>query len=348
MKDKNLDKKLLQKFKVGKCTPEEVRKVLRWYQSEEAETSFSIEFENYWNEENERPFLDKEKVYDQIRKRIEYKGIERGRSRNPIPGHSASRIKHGFRYRSKIIVVIILLLISVPLLYFNSGMFRAPPKETKVNWMFKETSFGQRNTVKLPDGTLVKLNSGSRIHYPEVFQDSLRLIDFEGEAYFEVAEDVTKPFVIRSGNINTMVLGTSFNLKSATVAESFELAVLTGSVKVVHNEKGQNEEERYVNPNQSAIWDDQSRTFRVEAFDPTMVFSWVEGILVFNNSSFEDIVFTLEKWYGINIDTSTLRRNLPTGYTGKYKDKSLETVLQGLSYVLDFKYEINGKEVIIK
>src|SRR5690606_2771304 len=138
-------------------------------------------------------------------------------------------------YRAKVFVVIVLLLTVVPLLYFKTEMFKAPSQETTINWMFKETSFGQRNTVKLPDGTLVKLNSGSRIHYPEVFQDSLRLVEFEGEAFFEVAKDVTKPFVIRSGNINTMVLGTSFNLKSATVAESFELAVVTGSVKVVHN-----------------------------------------------------------------------------------------------------------------
>lgn len=348
MKDKNLDKKLLQKFKAGKCSPEELRKILLWYQSEEAETSFSLELENYWNEENNLPFLDKDKAYDQIRRKIGGKENGKGRNRNPIPTRAVFQNKRGFRYHAKLIVVIIMLLISIPLLYFKTEIFEAPPQETNINWMARETAFGQRYTLKLSDGTLVKLNSGSRIYYPESFSDSLRLVEFEGEAFFEVAKDTSKPFVIRSGKVNTMVLGTSFNLKSTAITESFELAVATGSVKVFHDLKGQSLEERYVNPNQSAVWDHQSKTFQVQDFDPGTVLAWVDGNLVFDNSSFEDIIHTLEKWYGVQIDTSSLNRKLPTGYTGKYKDKSLETVLQGISYVLDFKYEINGKKVIIK
>src|SRR5690606_39596217 len=154
--------------------------------------------------------------------------------------------------------------------------------------------------------------------------------------------------LFRSGLANTMVLGTSFNLKTTANSESIELAVVTGSVKVFHNLKSQNLEERYINPNQSVVWDQQSKAFQIREFEPAKVLAWVDGILVFDNSSFEDIIHTLEKWYGVQIDTASLNEKLPTGYTGKYKDKSLETVLQGISYVLDFKYEIKGKEVIIK
>lgn len=343
MKGKNLDKKLLQKFKAGKCSPEEVRKILLWYQSEEAETSFSLELENYWHEENDLPFLDKGKVYDQVRKRIGGKG----KNRNPISKRIVPQNKRGLRYHAKLAAVIVLLLISAPLLYFKTALFETPPRETSINWISKETTFGQRYTIKLPDGTLVKLNSGSRIHYPEAFSDSLRLVEFEGEAFFEVAKDTAKPFMIKSRNINTMVLGTSFNLKT-TAAENFELAVVTGSVKVFHSLKEQSMEEWYINPSQSIVLDHQSQSFQIHSFDPATALAWVEGILVFDNSSFEDIVYTLEKWYGVHIDTSDLNQNIPTGYTGKYKDKSLETVLKGISYVLDFRYEIKGKKVLIK
>lgn len=348
MKDNNLEKKLLQKFKAGKCSPEEVRKILLWYQSEEAETSFSFELENYWNEEHDLPFLDKDNVYDQVRRKIGSKRIEKDRNRNPIPKHAVSQNKGGFRYHKKLVVGIIMLLISVPLLFFKTEIFEAPPQETNINWMSRETAFGQRYSLTLPDGTVVKLNSGSRIHYPETFSDSLRLVEFEGEAFFEVAKDTAKPFVIRSGNVNTMVLGTSFNLNTTAAAESFELAVVTGSVKVFYNLKEQCLEERYINPNQSAVLDHKSKTFQVQGFDPATVLAWVDGTLIFDNSSFEDIINTLEKWYGVQIDTSSLSRKLPTGYTGNYKDKSLETVLKGISFVLDFKYEIKGKKVIIK
>lgn len=343
-----MDKKLLQKFKAGKCSPEEVRKILLWYQSEEAETSFSIELENYWNDERDLPFSDADKVRQQILQRTGLK--EHGKTRN---AHIQSKRiflqnKRHYRTRISIAAAVLLLLITTPILYFNVPLLKTSSSETPINWITKATTYGQRNTIRLPDGTIVKLNSGSRILFPEVFPDSLRWIEFEGEAFFEIARDTAKPFLIRSGNIETMVLGTSFNLNSEAAKETFEIAVVTGSVKVLHDLKEQNLEERYINPNQSAIWDHQSKTFNVQNYDPAKVLAWTEGILIFDNSTFEDIIFKLEKWYGVKIDTSDLKHNVPRGYTGKYKDKSLETVLQGISYVLDFKYVINGKKVIIK
>lgn len=348
MKGKKLDKKLLQKFKAGECSPEEVRKILLWYQSEEAETSFSIELENYWQENNDLAFLDKDKVRNQVIRKISRKKSAISNDRLPVSDPKILPKQRSFRNRI-IIVAIVMLLISLPLWHFRTTMFESTMhQETNINWITKATEYGQRYTFRLSDGTIVKLNSGSRIHYPEIFSDSLRWIEFEGEAFFEIAKDTAKPFLIRSGNIETMVLGTSFNLNSEAAKETFEIAVVTGSVKVLHDLKEQNREERYINPNQSAIWDHQNKTFNVQNYDPAKVLAWTEGILVFDNSTFEDIIFKLEKWYGVKIDTSDLKHNVPRGYTGKYKDKSLETVLQGISYVLDFKYVINGKKVIIK
>ncbi len=348
MKDIKLDKKLLQKFKAGKCSPEEVRKILLWYQSEEAETSFSIELESYWHEDDDLAFSDRDKIKNQIIGTISGKTHKINKDRAPISKPKVLHKKCRFRYRISVIAIILLML-SLPLWYFRLSLFKPfMQRESNINWISKETEYGQRYTFKLSDGTLVKLNSGSRISYPEIFSDSLRWVEFEGEAFFEIAKDASKPFLIRSGNIETMVLGTSFNLNSKAEAEKFELAVVTGSVKVSHDRKEHNLEERFVNPSQSAVWDHQNNKFIVQNYDPATVLAWTQGILVFDNCSFEDILFKLEKWYGVHIETSQLNREIPKGYTGKYKDKSLETVLQGISYVLDFKYVINEKKVIIK
>lgn len=343
-----MDKKLLQKFKAGKCSPEEVRKILLWYQSEEAETSFSIELENYWNDERDLPFSDADKVRHQILQKTALK--EHGKGRNH-PTQSKRRFlqkKRGYKTRISIAATVLLLLATIPLLYFKTSLLKTSNPEPPTTWITKETKYGQRNTIRLPDGTIVKLNSGSRILFPEVFPDSLRWVEFEGEAFFDVVKETAKPFVIRSGHMNTMVLGTSFNLKTNTKTEGFELAVVTGSVKVTHHQHEQIQEERYINSSQSAIWSPQNKTFYLQGFDPTSVLGWVEGILAFDNASFGDIVFKLEKWYGVQIDTSNLTYDIPSGYTGKYSNKSLETVLHGISYVLGFNYEIKGKKVIIK
>src|SRR5690606_25970678 len=181
------DKKLIEKFRAGKCSSEEVRKILLWYQSEEAEISFSLELENYWNEEDDLPFGSKDEVYHQIRKKIWTNESEIPGNRMPVQRPPFLQKKPGFKYLSKIIAVFILLLLSIPLFYFRTALFENPPQETKINWMIKETAYGQKYTIKLPDGTLAKLNSGSMIRYPEFFSDSLRLVEFEGEAFFEVA-----------------------------------------------------------------------------------------------------------------------------------------------------------------
>lgn len=343
-----MDKKLLQKFKAGKCTPEEVRKILLWYQSEEAETSFSIELESYWHEDDDLAFSDRDKIKNRIIRTISGRRHETNKDRVPVSKPKVLRRKNRFRYRISV-VAIILLMISFPLWHFRISLFKPiMQSEIDTNWISKETEYGQRYTFKLSDGTLVKLNSGSRISYPEIFSDSLRWIEFEGEGFFEIAKDSARQFLIRSGNIETIVLGTSFNLNSKAESEIFELAVVTGSVKVSHDRKEHNLEERFVNPSQSAVWDHQNNKLIVQNYDPATILAWTEGILAFDNCSFEEVLFKLEKWYGVHIETSQLNREIPKGYTGKYKDKSLETVLQGISYVLDFKYVINEKKIIIK
>src|SRR5690606_16214607 len=99
MKDKKLDKKLLQKFRAGKCSAEELRKVLLWYQSEEAETAFSLELENYWTEGNDHVFLDKDKVFREVKRKIESSGASKTHNGN-LSSQPFSKKKAGFIYQT--------------------------------------------------------------------------------------------------------------------------------------------------------------------------------------------------------------------------------------------------------
>lgn len=339
----------MEKFKTGNCSPEEVRKILLWYQSEEAEASSSMEVETYWNEHKEFAFTDKEEVFNRIHEKIGSGDGGAMRSKKQHHRSPVSRKGSNVNGLAKWIVIAMLLLLPiVSLLYYGPQLFPPEQVETANRMMRRETILGQKYTMRLSDGTVVKLNSGSTIQYPERFTDEKRVVEFQGEAFFEVAKDNSKPFVIKSGNISTTVLGTSFNLKTMPDTEKFEVAVVTGSVKVSHFRDAYSNDERYLSPNQSAVFDGEHDTFNVQAFDPQIVLAWTNGNIIFKNSTFEEIIFRLESWYGVEIDTASLKRNITKGYTGSYKDKSLETVLDGISFVLEFQYEIEDKKVMIK
>lgn len=347
-----MNKKLIKKFKEGKCTPEEIRKVLLWYQSDEAESSYSVEIENYWNTENNIYFPDQDRVFRQIQEKIlASEHTESTEGKTTTLSQPFKTFKSGVRsssYFLKIAAVVSLTLLASVGLYFSMPDQQAKESASfHINQLTKETSKGQKYTLKLADGTRVKLNSESRISFPDQFSDSTRTIEFEGEGFFEVAKDASRPFIIKSGNISTTVLGTSFNLRAISDKRKFEVSVLTGSVKVSHESGGNDIDERYLAPRQSATFDKQSNLFNVKPFDPEVVLAWVYGSIIFENASLEEIITKLESWYGVEIDTTAMKGRISKGYTGSYKDKSLESVLEGISFVLGFEFEIEGKKVLL-
>ncbi len=342
-----MNKKLIRKFKEGRCTPEEIRKVLLWYQSDEAESAYSVEIEKYWQSAADLPFEEQDRVFQKILQKID---VDETPGREVAHHTLKSEKKTNGRFSPAWLVAasLTLLLLSAAGIYFSLS-HRDDVRNTpfQINQITKQTEKGQKYTMRLADGTKVKLNSESKISFPEQFDGELRIVEFVGEAFFEVAKDTARPFVIRSGKISTTVLGTSFNLRATADAGKFEVAVLTGSVKVSHEaEKGI--DERHVAPHQSATFDQKSNFFNIQPFDPEVVMAWVDGVIVFEDAGLDEIVGKLESWYGVDINVSAIKGRISKGYTGSYKDKSLESVLEGISFVLGFEFDINGKKVILK
>lgn len=101
----------------------------------------------------------------------------------------------------------------------------------EVQWIEKRVEHGEIVSLQLPDGSLLYMNSGSRVTYPEKFIGKTRQIFVDGEVYAEVAKDPKHPFVINSGDVSVDVLGTTFNMKSYSNAECVEVILLEGSVR---------------------------------------------------------------------------------------------------------------------
>ena len=233
------------------------------------------------------------------------------------------------------------ILLLAGIYYFNSR-HEASHQAQPIQTITKITLAGQKKTIGLPDGSIIKLNSGSTLTYPLPFPEDHRSVELEGEAFFEVAKDEERPFIILSGKLKTKVLGTSFNVRSYEDENTIRVSVLTGKVEI-ENEEGRSD---ILYPEDMGVYNKDDKAITKTDFDSKSVFGWKDGLLLFKDMEISAIFADLEKWYGVEI---IVEKGLKiTGkYTGEYQNASLERILDGISYTSKFSYTMNEDKVLI-
>ncbi len=212
------------------------------------------------------------------------------------------------------------------------------------NQVIKENPRGVKSQIQLPDGTHVWLNSASSISYQNDFSDSVRLITLKGEAYFEVVKDSIRPFIVKSGNITTTALGTAFNV-NAFNEDNIQVSLHEGKVSLA---KENELETTILLPGQQANVNRSG--FSIQTFDGEEVLAWKDGMIYFNNTDFEIMLSTLEKWYNVSfrIERLTAEKRKQIKVTGKFKNQTLVNVLKLLGHSMHFEYTIDQKIVTLK
>jgi ferric-dicitrate binding protein FerR (iron transport regulator) len=202
---------------------------------------------------------------------------------------------------------------------------------------------GVKSNLTLMDGSKVVLNSGSSLRYVKNFQPDLREIELTGEAFFEVTKDPNRPFIVRTGQIATQVLGTSFNVK-AFENEELEISLLTGLVEV----EVDSEVPQRINlvPGEALRFQPENQEIRKGKFDKDKTLAWTQKTIVFDRTEIFEIKRTLENWYGVKISfTNQPAKDLEI--SARFNDQSLKDVLEGLSYSARFQYKIKNDQVKI-
>ncbi len=246
-----------------------------------------------------------------------------------------------FKYAASISILLALL---GGLFYFNhTEKNEAALAAEEVVMSSKYVPFGQKSTIILSDGSKVKLNAGATLTYPEKFgQSKNREVYLSGEAFFEISRDTARPFLIKSKEVTTKVLGTSFNLKEK--AGSVSVTVLTGKVKVFTEKDKEAKDAVFLKPGQQANYDPQSSKIEVSLVDLEAISAWKEDIIYFEHADFKEVTSRLEKWYGVKIE---IKRKVDGRFSGRFKNKALKDVLTGLSYTSDFEFDIENETVFI-
>jgi transmembrane sensor len=243
----------------------------------------------------------------------------------------------------KVAAILVLAFgLSFTLMYFNRDISQPTPTAF-VPTVIKSTAYGERLHIKLPDGSLVWLNAGSELQYPEKFDSLERVLYLKGEAYFEVVKGKEWPFCVISDNLTTTALGTSFNIKNEE-NEVLSISLVTGKVKV---ENGLTEENVLLLPGQQLSYSKRSEKTNIGSFEAARVMAWKTGLLQFQNATFEEVREALERWYGVKIEVSG-QPPRKWKLTGAYQDQSLEVVLERISYIEQLNFTIHKKDVEIK
>lgn len=203
------------------------------------------------------------------------------------------------------------------------------------------------NTIKivhLADGTKIWLNHGATLTYPQHFSETQRNVYLEGEAYFEVAKNREKPFIVESESMRVRVLGTTFNFKSSKSCRVTEASLIEGEIEV----KGNHEEGMIVLiPGQKAELNKSTGRLQVKQVNARMDGVWHDGLIPFEKANIFAIAKTLERFYDIKIILSPTINSSKT-YSGVLKRKeSIESVLQSLNNSIPIDYKIMGKNLFI-
>ena len=158
---------------------------------------------------------------------------------------------------------------------------------------------GEEFQLTLADGTKVWLNSESVLRYPVQFSAKNRKVELKGEAYFEVAHNAHKPFLVNTHEINIEVLGTSFNVSAYADDKTVHASLVEGKVKV-HSNIG-DLSEKILQPNQQFVYNKADNCVAVNHVNAGFYSAWKDGAFTFDNEPLTSIMRKLERWYDIRV-----------------------------------------------
>lgn len=206
-----------------------------------------------------------------------------------------------------------------------------------------EVPRGGEYKVRLADGTLVYLNSATRMKYPVKFDEKERKVYLSGEAYFEVAKDPERPFFVEMEGVEVRVYGTSFNVNTHQKG-NIQTVLVKGSIGVKVLSSGM---ESVIRPGQMAEFKQGNTKVDVKDVNVAVYTDWKDSIFRFENQRLEDILTVLSNWYDVDVfyQTASVKELHFSGYMERYKDVSV--ILEAITLSTGVTFSIQGKTIVV-
>lgn len=232
----------------------------------------------------------------------------------------------------------------------NDGVLKIKEQDSLADGATKEIGYNTVNvpyggtyTVELCDGTKVYLNSGTTLEFPSRFDGKVRSVILKGEAYFDVARNVSKPFVVEVNEMKVKVLGTSFNVKSYVDEPGVYTTLVEGSVAILRD----GQPEKKIKPGEQAYYNKGVGTLSIAEVDVNEFTSWKDGVFYFKDIALEEILRIVSRWYDLEVFYMNQGAKSVI-YSGKLPMySSVEDVLRKFEISGDVRFELKGRTLTV-
>lgn len=328
-KESQIPYNLLAKYIAGECDSAETEKVLLWMNDSVANKKIFEELKQNWDlilpEHVVIP--DKEQIWSDIQQNIAHKPIIR-------PTYSRSVLM-----RIAGIAALIALIAG-----FSASLFFRDNHTSEPQKIIIAAPAGQKTQLYLPDGTVVWLNSTSKITYYSDFNINSRKIELSGEAFFDVTRSEDFPFVVNSEGVDVKVLGTKFNIKAFDEDSMISVSLIEGRVNVLSSKDQLLLAD--LRPNETGEISKKNFSCTISTGNAEVESIWHLNQLFFDNKLSTEVWKRLEHWFGVKITVSNHKPGI--NYRFFIKTESLTEVLTLIDRLTPIEYEINGEEVTIR
>jgi ferric-dicitrate binding protein FerR (iron transport regulator) len=220
---------------------------------------------------------------------------------------------------------------------YNSGS-QANSQEIVYNTI--TTPRGGMWPVVLPDGSKVMLNAATTLRYPVSFNGNERVVELDGEAYFEVVHNSAKPFKVKSNGQTVEDLGTHFNINAYHDEPAITTTLLEGSVSVTRDRIV-----TMIKPGEEAVWTDHASRFKIDKVDVDEAVAWKNGLFQFDHASIAAIMRQTSRWYDVDV---SYEGNIPQAtFSGNLQRNVDASVLLDELRVTGIHFKIQGKKLTV-
>ena len=316
-------------FLNGQSDKDDIARIKTWVEQSESNKEYYHQIKN---------------IYEMSKKRVELENIPVERALGKVSFKIDSYKKRNFSvgiWLQRIAVVLFIPLLA-GLIYLSIGKTGT---NGSVNYCEVESAIGLKSFITLHDGSKVWLNSGSTLRYPDKFVDHERVVFIEGEAYFEVASSVKRPFIVNTPNIQVVATGTKFNVYDRGKESIKGISLVSGKVSIsrlVGDNK--NNPISSLNPGQHLKFDLEKETKEIIEEDMYKYYSWKDNKIIFRNDSMSEVARRLGNIYGVDIELQGEELN-DYRYRATFEKESLIEILRLLkiSAPIDYK-EVKRKQ----
>ncbi len=338
---------LVWKYIRGEASPKEAEAVLDWLAKSEQNRGFYMQSKQRYIKESFPHREASREDLGEFRTRL----ARQKRFEADSEGAGSVHLVKGLFTRIAAVLFIPLLLFTGYLL-LDKGGDKKEVAATLEEYVHMDTSAiltyhtnpGVKGFVELPDGSSVVLNSSSKIRVPVKFDRKSRIVELEGEGYFNVAADSTWPMIVNTNrDISVKVIGTTFNLSTYENDNELRFTLIEGRVKLVAGYEGT---EIDVEPLQEVVIPDNRSVKGVKReANVQLNTGWKDGFLVFEDTPMDEVVRKMERWFGATINVSN-RKLLDYRFTASFRSESLSQVLELVNLSTNIKYSVRDNNVV--